>query len=96
MIDDKCNPSEPDVLSLSNITAQATALCNELDELMTLHHFFYQATEHYFNDRKPSFKQGLSLLPSMLRERDLTIVDRVHQLQQQLREIKHADLPATS
>ena len=96
MTNDKCNPSEPSMLTLSDITAQATALCNELDELMALHHFYYQATEHYFNDRKPSFKRGLSLFPSMLRERDVSILDRIHQLQEQLREIKHTDLPATS
>ena len=96
MTNDKCNPSEPNTLALSDVTAQATALCNELDELMTLHHFFYQATEHYFNDRKPAFKRGLSLFPGMLRERDMSILNRVHQLQEQLREIKHAELPATS
>ena len=96
MTDDKCNPSDPGLLSLSEVTAQATALCNELDELMTLHHFFYQATEHYFKDRKPSFKRGLSLLPSMLRERDVSILDRVHQLQEQLRQIKHSNISASS
>ena len=91
MSNDNCNSSAREALSLSDIISQATALCNELDELTTLHHFFYQSAEHYFDDHKLYFKRGLSLLPSMLRERDQSVLDNMHQLQELLRSFSHPD-----
>jgi hypothetical protein len=52
---------------------------------MVLHHFFYQADEHFFCDKGLSFRQGLSLFPSWLREKDLKVLDAVHDLQQVMR-----------
>jgi hypothetical protein len=63
----------------------ATELCNELEELMALHNFFYQAAEHSLDNQSLSFKTGLSIFPRWLRERDLTVLENVHQLQQGLK-----------
>ena len=78
-------PSASNALSHSELLQQTTALCNELDELMTLHHFFYQAAEHFFRDQGLSFKTGLSLVPAWLRERDIKVLEKLHQLQEELR-----------
>jgi hypothetical protein len=80
--------SAPQALPPSELLQQVTALCNELDELMTLHHFFYQATEHFFEDKTLSFRRGLSLFPSWLRERDIVVLETTHRLQQALRAAK--------
>jgi hypothetical protein len=80
--------SVPKVLSHSRLLAMATSLCNELDELTVLHHFFYQAAEDYFSDQGGSFRHGLSLLPNWIRERDLSVLESVHKLQEQLRTVK--------
>ena len=76
------------VLPPSELLKHTTELCNELDELMTLHHFFYQAAEHFFSDQGLSFKTGLSLFPAWLRERDIHALNSLHQLQEGLRATK--------
>jgi hypothetical protein len=80
--------SAPKALPPSELLKHTTELCNELDELMTLHHFFYQAAEHFFSDQGLSFKAGLSLFPGWLRERDLNVLENIHQLQEGLRAAK--------
>jgi hypothetical protein len=88
MSDSKCKPSEPKVLPPTELLKHATDLCNELDELMTLHHFYYQAAEHFFSDQGLSFKRGLALFPSWLRERDINALESLHELQEGLRAAK--------
>ena len=75
---------------------RATALCNDLDELIALHYCFYEAVENVFgcdrvsaNKKTKDYntKMGLSLFPSWLRERDFTVSDSMHSLQQSLRQI---------
>ena len=88
MTDQECKPSEPKVLPPVELLKHATDLCNELDELMTLHHFFYRAAEHFFSDQGLSFKTGLSLFPAWLRERDIKALESLHQLQDELRAVK--------
>ena len=95
MTSNKFTLSQSDAQSLSDATTQSAALCNELEELMMLHYFFYQTVEQYFNDRKPLYKQGLSLFPAMLRERDIDALDKLQQLQELLRELKHSKVQAT-
>lgn len=56
-----------------------------MDELIALHHSFYQAVEHFFGDQGLSFKRGLSLFPSWLRERDMSALDNLYRLQEALR-----------
>jgi hypothetical protein len=80
--------SAPQALPPSELLQRATALCNELDELMTLHHFFYQAAEHFFEDKTLSFRRGLSLFPAWLRERDVDVLEATHQLQEALRAVQ--------
>jgi hypothetical protein len=79
--------SAPQALPHTDLLQQATALCNEMDELMVLHHLFYQAAEHFFSDQGLSFKQGLSLFPAWLRERDLSVLESIHMLQDHLRSL---------
>ncbi|MBL4827252.1 MAG: hypothetical protein JKY66_06000 [Spongiibacteraceae bacterium] len=80
--------SAPPALPYSELLKHTTALCDELNELMALHHFFYQATEHFFPNEGLSFKRGLSLFPSWLRERDINALDAINQIQEGLRQIK--------
>ena len=80
--------SAPKALPRSELLKQATELCDELDDLMAMHHFFYRAVEYYFNDGKTPFRLGLSLFPSWLREQDIDVQERVHRLQEALRAAK--------
>ncbi|MBL4828258.1 MAG: hypothetical protein JKY66_11210 [Spongiibacteraceae bacterium] len=80
--------SAPPVLPYSELLKHTTTLCDEMNELMALHHFFYQAAEHFFPSEGLSFRRGLSLFPCWLRERDLNALDAINQIQEGLREIK--------
>lgn len=84
MTDDKCKLSKQKVLPPSKLLMQATELCDEYEELAALHHFFYQAVEHFLSDQRLSYKTGLSLFPTWLREREANALERLHRLQQGL------------
>jgi hypothetical protein len=80
-----------DALPYSELLDHTILLYNEMDNLMTLHHFFYQAAEHFFEDQALSFKRGLSLFPSWLRERDLAAMESLYLLRETLRAGPPAD-----
>ena len=70
-----------------DVRIHTTALCDGLKKLMALHHFFYQAAEHFFPSEGLSFRRGLSLFPCWLRGRDINAFDAINQIQEGLRDI---------
>lgn len=77
---------------------QVTELCNELDELIALHYCFFEAVESVHGLRGDDIadarkqcddacKARLSVFPSWLRERDITVLDNLHRLQQFVRSL---------
>lgn len=89
MTTDNVKPSAPKVLPLSELLEQTTTLCNELDELMCVHHFYYQAVEWYFGEQTSTELRGLSLMPQWLHQRNSEVLNAAHQLQQYLRDLQH-------
>jgi hypothetical protein len=87
MSESNSTQSAPQALPRSELVMQATKPCDELEDLMALHYFFYQAVEHFFNDQGQSFRRWLSLFTSWLRERDLDALDAINELQEGLRVI---------
>ncbi|MBL4827251.1 MAG: hypothetical protein JKY66_05995 [Spongiibacteraceae bacterium] len=81
--------SAPPALPYSELLKHTTALCDELNDLMALHHFFYQASEHFFPSEGLSFRRGLSLFPSWLRERDIGVLESINQIQETIRAAKY-------
>jgi hypothetical protein len=71
--------------SSSELLKSVTVLCNEMDELIMLHAFYYQAAECVFNDKEWPALRGLSLFPQWLHERDTQALNSVHAFQQALR-----------
>jgi len=72
-------------VSQSELLKLATALCNDMDELMVMHYYFYRAVEHYFPVNGLPVQRDLSLFPRWLREKDLEIQEAMHRLQGILR-----------
>lgn len=78
-------------LPFSEFLKQFTQLCNDLDELVALHFLYYQAADHFFQNQELAFKNGLSLFPSWLRERDIEVLETVNRLQAALRKERTSD-----
>jgi hypothetical protein len=91
MSDDNSTQSKQNLSLSSELVKSATELCNELDELVALHHFFYQAVEQCYGGAGLSFRRGLSLFPSWLRERDLDALEALHNLQGRLRKVVQSE-----
>jgi hypothetical protein len=83
---------------IQHLLNQATALCDDLDELIALHYCFYEAVESVYDlqreqasktqkkgSKKSRDNPALSVFPLWLRERDITMLDAVHSLQESLR-----------
>jgi hypothetical protein len=85
MSEDNSTQTGDEVLLPSELLKQATALCEEMEELMTLHHFYYQAAEHLFGDGRETLASGLPIFSSWLRERDLGALEAINKLQEGMR-----------
>lgn len=85
MTEEQPKLSKPEALQQTELLKHTTHLCNEMDRLVALHQFFYQAVEHLFDEQGPSPKVGLSLFPTWLRQREIKVLESLHLLQKGLR-----------
>ena len=76
----------------AELLTRVTALCNELDQLMILHDYYFTAAESLRdgdengnNTEKPRHAK-LPVFPSWLKEREMEAIETLYKMQETLRE----------